>query len=882
MQIKEIPYNDETFFFELENKYNYNEIIKVKTTDNFYDPTHPKIYYACYVFDEIIENEEKNQRGETKIQTYHTQKALVFSSFYNFFDEYCLLLKGLRNWSKKLKGFDLEQMIYSLVFTIPAPCPGIKKVCVSSILLNLEFKMNPINRLPSTGADIKAIFKMSVNTIFDILKFVILEVPVIFFGQNKLSLANIVKSFEELLFPFSYPFPVIEILPKVYYKSLEKLSCFLVGINERYTNEFFENNNINLNDKEYVVVNLWEENPNIIYKRKKIDKYGILLKEFDKKIEKNNKIEKLPKNKVTFNEHYLNKAMKNFNELLIGKNAVKNKINEIDNYVVRYQFFYFFISLFQNYKSFLVLDHSLHGQFKELEKNKLEVNKIFKFQEFITKDMESIDFYGSFINTKIFKNFLIKNLYPSTIEDKLNILLLDENIRRKKNKNIMHQLFKENTPFIDTEIFNIKEGKEEKVKIPYNNESELQSMLDNDIEIINFPVLDEKKMENLFIKNFVENDVINKNLYSEFYTKCTQILRDKKYLEGYANIGYNINLVDEFKSNNEPFVLKLLILLICYSFKHIDQDEKWIIFYELLSEIQDNKSSKNIIIDPFLSDVLFSTFGKYGDKQMCSLLYKELSECINVRDDYITFMKLHKKFYYNKDECEKSFSKNTILKERNYNIFNLKENNKMEIVLISPNPECKMENLVPILLNFSSQSDVLMFKCQICQKLKPAKATVSLGKNKQDDKTYQLYSAKYLYYFIKDIGDYNMQNFYEKYPEIFFNLIILFQLREHFYEFLFPYKNMKNYVGFDENKLDIKNEQFEFMKKDKNKDKPKWYDIIEEKKERERQLTKIKPCKLTKVENFKIQEPINPEIFFKKYNKKIVRSTLHLTKNKKI
>ena len=126
---------------------------------------------------------------------------------------------------------------------------------------------------------------------------------------------------------------------------------------------------------------------------------------------------------------------------------------------------------------------------------------------------------------------MIKNLYPSTIEDKLNILLLDENIRRKKNKNIMHQLFKENTPFIDTEIFNIKEGKEEKVKIPYNNESELQSMLDNDIEIINFPLLDDKKMENLFIKNFVENDVINKNLYSEFYTKCTQILRDKKYLK---------------------------------------------------------------------------------------------------------------------------------------------------------------------------------------------------------------------------------------------------------------------------------------------------------------------------------------------------------------
>ena len=64
---------------------------------------------------------------------------------------------------------------------------------------------------------------MKVNTIFDILKFVILEVPVIFFSKDKLVLANTVKAFEEILYPFSYPYPVIEILPKVYYKSLEKL-----------------------------------------------------------------------------------------------------------------------------------------------------------------------------------------------------------------------------------------------------------------------------------------------------------------------------------------------------------------------------------------------------------------------------------------------------------------------------------------------------------------------------------------------------------------------------------------------------------------------------------------------------------------------------------
>ena len=122
-------------------------------------------------------------------------------------------------------------MIYSLLFNIPAPCPGFKKVCCNySVLCKLEFKLNPINQIPNSGGDIKTILRIKVNTIFDILKFVILEVPVIFFSKDKLVLANTVKAFEEILYPFSYPYPVIEILPKVYYKSLEIDLKYLLDI----------------------------------------------------------------------------------------------------------------------------------------------------------------------------------------------------------------------------------------------------------------------------------------------------------------------------------------------------------------------------------------------------------------------------------------------------------------------------------------------------------------------------------------------------------------------------------------------------------------------------------------------------------------------------
>ena len=776
-------------------------------------------------------------------------------------------------------------MVYSFLFQIPAPCPGLKKVCYQSLpLFKLEFHLNPINKIPAMVSDIKTILEMTVNMIFDILKFVILEVPVIFFSQDKLILCNTVKAFEELLFPFTYPYPVIEILPKVYYKSLEKLSTFLVGINDEYRDSYFENYDINLNDKEYVLVILNGQQTTYSYEKKKINNYGILLKGFDKKIEKNKNIEKYSKKNVTFSKHYLNKSIEKISRLLIGKNCIKKKMSEINIEEVRYEFYYFFISLFKNYKSFLNLDaRQLNQNYRLVENNIIEIDKIFRYQEFISKDMDAIDFYSCFMNTKILKNFLVKNLYPSTVEEKMEILLLDENIRTKKNKYMINQLlFKETTPFLHCDNFEIKPKKNEKIIINNDKVEELHSISYSESLIKNFPVLDDKKMEKIFTQNFMEKEVVIKNLYEEFYTECFKILKDEKFLQVYKSIGYNINITDNLKSTNEPYVFKLWTLVVCYSFKYLDDQEKWIIFYEFLNEIKVINFFRNTLIDPFLSDLIFSTFTKYGDKQMCSLLYKELSECIYVKEDYLTFMKLHKKFMTNVDEFEKTYPKNTILKERNYNIFHIPNNRKMDIVLISPHPQCQRINLMPDLLNFRGQSDIITYKCPICKKTNKAEATVSLGEDKKSDLTIQLYSAKYLFYNIKDLGDFNMQTFYQKHTEFFINLFILFQLRGYFYEFIFPYKNWKEDPRFEKEKLNMeKIQELNFIKTDENKDKTKWYEVIEDVKGRPKKLNQIIPCKITNVVNMKNTEPINSTNFFQKYNKKIVKNTMRLTKKNK-
>jgi hypothetical protein len=259
--------------------------------DNYCDPPHPKIYYTCYVFDEAIDYYQKTKYdGQNETFNLHTQKALVISSFFQFYVEFHSILQAIKKYiENNLIGFELEKMIHSLVFDIPAPIPGMSKVSYNySSLFDITFELNPINKIPKSNAEIKILFNlMKINQVIHILKYIILEIPIIFFCQDKYTLANVIKSFEEILFPFTYPYPVITILPKTYYKSLEKLDCFLAGINQKYTNDFFEVNNINLNDKEYVIVSLSEQF-DYFYRARNNEKYGIILKDFKKPIEKKN------------------------------------------------------------------------------------------------------------------------------------------------------------------------------------------------------------------------------------------------------------------------------------------------------------------------------------------------------------------------------------------------------------------------------------------------------------------------------------------------------------------------------------------------------------------------------------------------------------------
>ena len=855
--------------------------------DNYCDPPHPKIYYTCYVFDEAIDYYQKTKYdGQNETFNLHTQKALVISSFFQFYVEFHSILQAIKKYiENNLIGFELEKMIHSLVFDIPAPIPGMSKVSYNySSLFDITFELNPINKIPKSNAEIKILFNlMKINQVIHILKYIILEIPIIFFCQDKYTLANVIKSFEEILFPFTYPYPVITILPKTYYKSLEKLDCFLAGINQKYTNDFFEVNNINLNDKEYVIVSLSEQF-DYFYRARNNEKYGIILKDFKKPIEKKTTPSKYMINEPNFPKHYHEKLIKNLNNLFIGKsNGIQGILSTCENDDIRGQFYIFFISMLQHYKAYLCNDQTnLINMYSKVENGSYNINELFKMTDFIFKDNDSIEFFQIFMVTRIWKTFLFKNLFPLTIDEQLEVLLLDENISKKKNRSMIKSLFKENTPFLETNIFEIKTI--EKIKIS-NKQGETMHLSLNQTELsTKFPLLNKDKMENLYRKNFILSRTKVKNLYESFYKDCQIILKEKSlFLEGYNSVNYDINLKEQLKSvksYNEKFIPKLWFLVICYNFRYINNEEKWTIFNELINELQTKTPSAKIsIFDSFLSDLMFNTFIKYGDKEMCSLIYKELNDIPCVKDDYLIFDNLHKKFMNKKGEFENSLPKEYYLKKKNYNLYNLPQTNKMKIILISECKECKVpKDIRNEIKNLDANKNEIYYKCKVCG-FKKAEISVSYGEPYLDEK-YQVYTPRYVYNRIKSLGYYNMNIFYELHKELFFNLVILFELNGYNYDFLFPYLDEKPYKGFDPDSLQIKKtEGKSFVQKNINENKTKWYDIVEEPNPtRLKRFTKLLRSRKASCESFKTFEPLSSTSFFNKSINNIKGSNKNLSR----
>ena len=433
-----------------------------------------------------IENVDKNEKiteeTEKQFKSFYIPKVICFASLLPFGNELNEILNHIYNFYlvnlvSNSNLIPLEKFIEQLVIRIPAPISSNAEISVSfkfnnlktsNVNLNFEKIVFPVYNLKE--AYIKNYQSLSLGELFNyfsaedivkIFRYMLLEIPLLFFSTDKGALSLFVDNFLSLLNPFVYVLPHISVLPNELYGLINSEPKFIFGINEEYNEKenFFENNNIDL-DKSIVVVVLKSDNKNeskIIEKLKKMeDSESLVINEQTKKKDNDrNTDETIFYNGTNVNllniefPSFKKKTVSLLNTLVttykkkFSLSDVKQIIEQRFNYKVQNIFFKFFIYLMQGYSDYLLnskffgsyiktrnMDYNL--RYKNVDTD--FIKELFNLDDFINSHKDDKLFYMAFCNTKIFMNYFQEKIYCNDDLDSVRHEQFDQFIYLKKHK----------------------------------------------------------------------------------------------------------------------------------------------------------------------------------------------------------------------------------------------------------------------------------------------------------------------------------------------------------------------------------------------------------------------------------------------------------------
>ena len=722
--------------------------------------------------------------NKKKLQKYYIPKVICLVSVYPFFSAQKQILELIYKYSKIEKVISpIEKILTDIIINIPTPPRGLYKIEYTLLNQKLLISDSPMNKLRNIDDNIKLIFNIfPPENIYNIFKHILFETKILFFSSNIELICPIIYCFISLIYPFNYPFQIATFLPKTNYNLLESISPYILGINETYTDNFFEKNNILIDDLTILIVNL-----------------------DDGKIELKSS-EKFP----SFPNHYY-KKMKELIEKTIQKQKKNNSFISSDEHMsIRNLFFEFLVNLFQNYTNFLSNDYI------KCDDTNVSIQKMFKIEKFILSFPSSDrKFYQLFCDTQTFSDFIYKRLIPNNTQDKIDILFFDESIIKKNNRRALkkkkHLNFLISNEYDYKNIYYIQKLKElsnseiNKIKSNKHLYSLLKKSQHIKIENSNeisfsyplFPILDQEiytssKKDYIFPPNLNEElQLINLHIIS------------------ISHLG-NIEIS---KYEMENYIYLTWIQLWAYSFWYQDQIEKRYHFKQLL-KVLDKVYHHEIEI----FNLLFEALNQFYEEKMMIKLYEKLISYHLTPSSFIysimsTILDKEKLKYEKKlnhiitvidgtDDIS-TFRKRTFKNECEYSVVG----NKVFFNYKSQCYEClKKINLIEISKNFKQmKKDDLWAMCPYCKNYLLPKLEVKLGdelnknfsflKNTSTIDNFALYSPFVLktiinQYISKEKGRIiDINNFRIKFTAIFWNCIWYFKLTNLDYNMFLPYEN---------------------------------------------------------------------------------------------
>ena len=146
------------------------------------------------------------------------------------------------------KMLTLEKIINNLILEVPVPPRGIYSIEYNILNQNLILYNSKINELFYTNFEFEILFmKFNIQQILNIFLYLMLGIKALFFSRNIQYLTPSILSSLILLYPFKFPFPIVSVLPQECYNFIENIRPEILGINEKYSPEFFKLNDMILN-----------------------------------------------------------------------------------------------------------------------------------------------------------------------------------------------------------------------------------------------------------------------------------------------------------------------------------------------------------------------------------------------------------------------------------------------------------------------------------------------------------------------------------------------------------------------------------------------------------------------------------------------------------
>jgi hypothetical protein len=363
-------------------------------------------------------------------------KCICLVSIHPYINLFHKILSDIFQYITDSREIPIEKIITNLIIEVPIPPRGLYSI--DYILMGKTYTLEGCenNKIPViTQINLKQFnscleFKIKL----EIIKHILLGSKILFFSKNLDSLCQTILSFLVLLFPFKYPFQVTSYLHKDSYNILESISPFMIGINEEYNENFFEQNEITVDGMNIFIVDLdkktWalitdEEFPN--FPSKILNTLEKDVKNLENKYKKDNDSQ----NFKEFNEQYQN------------------------------LFFEFFCEILKGYEDYLNMDY-----FKSSDQDKVtSIDTLFQCQKFIkTRNSSDVEFYKKFIDdSQLFADFIYKRMIPRNTQELIDVLLVNETNIKVKNK---QKIFgaKESTDFLDSQEY--KPSNKYEVPIP--------------------------------------------------------------------------------------------------------------------------------------------------------------------------------------------------------------------------------------------------------------------------------------------------------------------------------------------------------------------------------------------------------------------------------